>query len=180
MQRIYSVSLTPEQYQATEAHLQVVPESTCPKCGGAGPLHRHGYYGRGVTNQLGKILVLLIARFLCQVCRKTVSYLPDFALSYRLVQAPTVQAFLAGDTPTPAVQTWWTVLLSYRRRMAAFAPTVLRTVGPGLGVPPPAAPPLWPWLKKACGSLAAATRQLVADFQLTLFHRYQCHQGQGG
>jgi transposase-like protein len=176
VQRIYPCELAPEQYVQSSAHQQVIPESVCPRCGQAGPLHRHGTYARGLTNLLGQVLLLLIARFLCPACRRTLSYLPSFALSYRLVAAPTVQAFLEGEHQRRDVQTWWTVLRSYRRRMEAFAPELIRTVGAGLGRAPPAPAALGPWLKKACGSLQAATRQLVTEFRITLFARYQCHQ----
>lgn len=176
MQRIYPCPLTPDQYVRSGAHQQIIPESVCPRCGQAGPLHRHGTYARGLTTLLGRVLLLLVARFLCPSCRRTLSYLPSFALSYRLVSAPTVQAFLDGETQRRDVMAWRSLLLCYRRRLDAFAPKVIRAVGAGLGRPPPTSPPLWPWLKKACGSLAAATRQLVSEFQITLFHRYQCHQ----
>ncbi len=104
MQRIYACELTPEQYIATEAHLQVRSELVCPRCGKAGRLHRHGVYRRGITAGLGQILTVVIARFLCLTCRGTVSYLPNFALSYRLVQASTFEAFLEGKIDRRDVQ----------------------------------------------------------------------------
>lgn len=48
---------------------------------------------------------MLIARFLCVGCGRTISYLPDFALSYRLVQARTFAAFLDGEHARREVQT---------------------------------------------------------------------------
>ncbi len=68
------------------------------------------------------------------------------------------------------------LLQSYRRRMLAFAGEVIRVVGSGLGLSPPPPPGLWPWLKEACGGLAAVARQLVTLFRITTFKRYQCHQ----
>lgn len=176
MQRIYPCELTPEQYIATEAHLQVRAEGVCPRCGTVGSLRRHGVYRRGITGALGQILSVLVARFLCLGCRRTVSYLPAFALSYRLVQTSTVEAFLDGELDRRDVQTWQTLLPCYGRAMARYAAELFRLVGCGLGRKRPLAQNLWPWLKAACGSLAAATRQLVTVFQITLFKRYQCHQ----
>src|SRR5271154_3608375 len=94
VQRVYPCELVAEQYIATEAHRQVRAEATCPRCGKRGPMHRHGVYARGITGGAGRILKILIARFLCVSCRGTVSYLPGFALSYRLVAVATFEAFL--------------------------------------------------------------------------------------
>jgi transposase-like protein len=175
MQRVFPCELTPEAYIATEAHRQVRAELVCPRCEAVGTLHHHGTYARGITTALGRIVVILIARFLCPQCGRTVSYLPDFALSYRLVQTATFEAFLNGEWARRDVQTWTTLLQNYRRRMRGYAATVRRVVGACFGRAPPAAD-LWSWLKEACGSVTAATRRLVADFRITLFHRYQCHQ----
>ena len=176
MQRIYPCELTPEQYIATQVQRQIRPEAVCPRCSKTGTLHRHGCYARGITGSVGQVLCILIARFLCLACRRTVSYLPSFALSYRLVQAPSFEAFLDGKVGLRDVQTWQTLLQEYRRRMEKYAVEIFRIVGCGLGRAPPSAPLVWPWLKAACGSLSSATRQLVTIFQITPFKRYQCHQ----
>ena len=176
MQRIYPCELTPEAYVATEAHRQVRPELVCPRCGQPGRLHRHGVYGRGITATLGQVVTIWIARFRCRSCRRTVSYLPSFALSYRLVQIATVEAFLQGQWARRDVRTWEGVLQNYRRRMVVYAAQVVRTIGCAYGRAPPAPASLWSWLRKACGGLDPATRRLVTDFGITLFHRYQCHQ----
>lgn len=176
MQRIYFTALTPEQYIASEAHLQVIGDIICPRCG-KGRLHRHGTYDRGITGMLGQLLSLLVARFICCGCDHTVSYLPSFALSYRLVQVATFEAFLDGKMDRVDVQRWQSVLEDYRRRMTRFAEIVVRTVGCGFGRAPPAAGgAVWSWLKGACGGIESATRLLVATFKITLFRRYQCHQ----
>jgi transposase-like protein len=177
MQRIYFTVLTPEQYIATEAHRQVIAELVCPRCR-KGRLHRHGKYGpRGITGMVGQLLGLFVARFLCVACECTVSYLPSFALSYRLVQVATFEAFLDGMIDRVDVQHWQSVLADYRWRMTCFAEVVVRTVGCGFGRAPPAmGGAVWSWLKGACGGVESATRLLVATFNITLFRRYQCHQ----
>ncbi len=96
MQRIYASGLTLEKYLELEGHRQVIAETACPHCGRLGGLHRHGAYERGITTQLGQVVVILIARFLCRWCAKTISYLPEWALSYRLLHTATVEAFLDG------------------------------------------------------------------------------------
>jgi len=176
MQCVHLCELTPEEYIATEGHRQVRAGTVCPRCGQAGRLHRHGVYERGITGTLGQVLCILIARYLCLACRRTVSYLPSFALSYRLVQAGTFEAFLDGKFDRRDVQAWQPLLQQYQRRMAGYAVDVIRIVGCGLGRAPPKAAGIWPWLKEAGGSLSSATRRLVMMFQITPFNRYQCHQ----
>lgn len=176
MQRIYPCELTVEDYVKTEAHRQVRPEEVCPRCGRTEGMHRHGVYERGITGRAGRIGKILIARFLCLACRGTVSYLPEFALSYRLVAAATVEAFLEGKLSDPAVQRWQGLLAAYQRRLRRAAALVWRTIGCGFGRAPPRGDGLWPWWKQACGGLASAARRLVAQFRITLFRRYHCHQ----
>ncbi|MBE7537893.1 MAG: hypothetical protein HS122_05730 [Opitutaceae bacterium] len=179
MQRIHPTALSPEQYIETEAHRQVRGEGLCPRCG-KGRLQRHGFYSRGVTGVAGQELRVLVARFICAACRGTVSYLPGFALSYRLVQVSTFEAFLEGEFWRREVQRWLSVLEDYRRRMLGYATELWRRVGCGLGRAPPASSrAMWPWLKAACGGLTSAARRLVAEFRTTLFRQYQCHQPAG-
>lgn len=120
--------------------------------------------------------MIIVARFLCRGCWRTVSYLPSFALSYRLVRVATVEAFLEGRHGGRDVQAYEGLLRNYRRQMHAFAVEMIRVVGFGLGLAPPGPAGLWRWLKEACGGLAAATRQLVTHFRVTTLRRYQCHQ----
>jgi Domain of unknown function (DUF6431) len=176
MQRIYDSDLTPEEYVATKAHRQVRPDKICPICGECDCLQCHGKYDRGITYATGKITAMSVARYLCVKFQRTVSYLPSFALSYRLVQAATLEAFLEGRGDRRDVQRWDGVLRQYRRQMQAFGSELLRVVGGGFGRAPPASPAPWRYLKEACGSLAAATRRLVTQYKITLFGRYQCHQ----
>jgi len=176
VQRIYPCELTPEEYVATEAHCQVRPDEICPICGECDCLQCHGTYERGITQKTGIVGSMSVARFLCVKTGRTVSYLPSFALSYRLVQASTFEAFLEGRLDRRDVQRWAELLRQYSRRMRVFGSELLRVVGGGFGRAPPAPSALWPYLKEACGSLAAATRRLVTQFNITLFGRYQCHQ----
>jgi hypothetical protein len=176
MQRIYPCEHTVEQYVSSEAHRQVIAEPVCPQCRRGQSLRRHGSYGRWVTSEIGVVVLILVARFLCAGCRRTVSYLPSFALSYRVIGAASFEAFLNGDRRSVAVRRWEDLLKSYERRMHAFHPELLHVVGRGFGRAPPAGKAFWPWLKEACGSMTAATRRLVEHFKITVFRSYQCHQ----
>lgn len=178
MQRIVVTPLAPEDYVALGGHRLVVPDSVCPNCQQPSRLHRHGCYSRWAVSVLGALLRLWIARFLCRLCRHTISYLPDFALSYRLVGPETFEAFLDGDDRRADVRTYFALLTSYRRRFESFGEELVRSVGAGLGLAPPPKG-LWPWLKKAGDGLRPITRQLVTVFRIGLFRRYQCHQPAG-
>jgi hypothetical protein len=180
MQRIYPSPWTPEEYESQQAYQQIVPESVCANCHRAVKLHRHCRYQRWVVTLLGKLLQIWIARFLCPLCRLTVSYLPDFALTYRVLQVETFEAFLDHDIDRPDVRSFVDLLASYQRRLHQFAPELIRTVGAGLGLPPPrSSQGLWPWLKKAGKGLRPLTRRLVTDFKIGLLKRYRCHQPAG-
>jgi hypothetical protein len=176
MQRIYPCELTVEQYVSSEGQRQVIAEPVCPQCRRGQGLQRHGSYGRWVTSEIGVEVWILVARFLCAGCERTVSYLPSFALSYRLIRGATFEAFLNGDVRDLAVRRWEQLLKNYERRMHAFHPELLRVVGRGFGRAPPGGKAFWPWLKEACGSMTAATRRLVEHFKITVFRSYQCHQ----
>lgn len=180
MQRIYVSPWTPEQYEQQQADRQIIPESTCANCGRAVRLRRHARYQRWVATLLGKLLYLWIARFFCPLCRRTVSYLPDFALTYRLLQPETFEAYLEHQSERPDVRTFRDLLRGYEHRLQRFGPALIRTVGAGLGLAPPApGQGLWPWLKKAGKGLRPLTRRLVTDFRIGLFKRYHCHQPAG-
>jgi hypothetical protein len=180
MQRIYPCYWTPEEYVATEAYRQIIPEPICHRCLRRAKLHRHGRYKRWVITRLAKLLLLWIARFLCPLCGGTISYLPDFAFSYRPLQPQTLEAFLEGQADRPDVRSYTERLRHYKLRAEAFSVELKRTVGAALGRPPPRPPHgLWPWIKKAGDGLRPLTRRLVSDFRITLFNRYRCHQPAG-
>ena len=65
----------------------------CPLCRGKDSLTAHGFYSRTVVDQ-GFDGVLCIYRYLCRLCRRTVSLLPDFLLPYLRFSLPLVGRFL--------------------------------------------------------------------------------------
>jgi hypothetical protein len=177
MQRIYPSPWTPEQYIQGEAHRQIIAESICPICHSATSLQGHGYYWRYLISLVGEVLRIWVARFLCPLCRRTVSYLPDFVLTYRAIQTKTFAAFLDGERQRPDVRSFTDLLRGYQLQLEAFGPELMATVGMGLGRSPPRSPRgLWSWLKRAGDGLHLVTRRLVTEFRVGLFRRYQCHQ----
>ncbi len=65
----------------------------CPNCNDTQGLSRHGTDDRWISWCLDAIRIL-VARFLCPKCGRTVSCLPDWALSYRRVNVHTTQRYL--------------------------------------------------------------------------------------
>jgi hypothetical protein len=91
----------------------------CPQCQAKQPLTAHGFYTRTIVDAAfdGAIRV---RRYLCEVCKRTVSLLPEFALPYlrssvtlialflvaRLLQAKTLAAALPPASPYQRGQFW--------------------------------------------------------------------------
>jgi hypothetical protein len=178
VQNIISTSLTPEQYAEQEYHKQVKPPENCPNCDHAHTLEALGYYSRFLTQSIAAVLEILIRRFLCRHCRISVSCLPRFAQPYRVVNTPTVEAGFNGQCSDPAVQRWLRLIQAYWKRFEQHLPEVLQRVGHAFGPLPlkTAAQDFWLRLLSSCGSLAAATQELVHRFRTCLFGTYRCHQ----
>jgi len=91
----------------------------CPQCQAKRPLTAHGYYTRTIIDAAFDGLIP-VRRYLCEVCRRTVSLLPEFALPYlrssvtaialfliaRLLQAKTLVAALPPSSPYQRGQFW--------------------------------------------------------------------------
>jgi len=85
----------------------------CPLCQARQPLWAHGFYCRTLV-EMGWEGSIRVRRFLCRVCRRTISLLPQFALPYlrfgvvliwqflcaRLLQGCTLVAAAAGAGAT--------------------------------------------------------------------------------
>jgi hypothetical protein len=53
----------------------------CPQCGAKQPLTGHGFYCRTLVD-LAFDGVIRVCRYLCRICKRTVSLLPEFALPW--------------------------------------------------------------------------------------------------
>jgi hypothetical protein len=178
MQTIYLTSLTPEQYVEQEYHKQVKAPENCPNCQRAHALEALAYYDRYVTTATALVLLIWVRRFLCRLCRVSVSCLPAFAQPYRPVNTPTITAGFNGEETRPEVQRWSQLIDGYWRRFETHLPVLLRQVGNAFGPVPlqPTAQGFWRQLLHRCGDLASATQQLVHRFHTCLFGIYRCHQ----
>lgn len=65
----------------------------CPQCNGWECLSAHGFYERTVVD-LAFDGVIRICRYLCRLCRRTLSLLPEFLLPYLRFSIPIVARFL--------------------------------------------------------------------------------------
>jgi hypothetical protein len=96
MQVIEPTELDVEGYVREQWHLKVRPRECCVGCGKAAKQHRHGVYWRDVVSRAGRLVTIAVARFLCTACGMTTSHLPKFALTYRLLGASSLEAFVSG------------------------------------------------------------------------------------
>jgi len=178
MQTIYQTSLTPEQYVEQAYHQQVRPPENCPNCQRARALEALAYYRRYITTASALVLMIWVRRFLCRLCRVSVSCLPAFAQPYRPVNTPTIAAGFNGQDARPEVQRWRLLIEGYWRRFETHLPRLLQQVGNAFGPVPlrPTGKGFWRQLLRQCGDLARATRQLIHQFHTCLFGTYRCHQ----
>jgi hypothetical protein len=65
----------------------------CPLCGGVDCLIGHGYYVRKPKGMDGRGVVW-IKRWLCRLCRRTLSVLPDFLFAFRHYVVRVIQAVI--------------------------------------------------------------------------------------
>jgi hypothetical protein len=179
MQTICRVVVTPEEYVQESYQRRIAPPAQCPNCLKAHCLEALGYYGRYLSARaVATVLRIWVRRFWCRRCCVSVSCLPDFAQPYRLVNSASVEAGFEGQADRPDVQRWAVLIAAYWRRFEEHLASLIGAVGPAFGPLPlkATAAEFWGQLKRACGGLATATRQLVNQFRTCLFGTYRCHQ----
>jgi hypothetical protein len=67
----------------------------CPQCQAGCPLIAHGFYCRTLVD-VAFDGVIRVRRYLCRLCKRTVSLLPDFALPYLRFSLPVISLFLVA------------------------------------------------------------------------------------
>lgn len=70
------------------------PDS-CPQCPAGCPLIAHGFYSRTLVD-VAFDGVIRVRRYLCRLCKRTVSLLPDFALPYLRFSLSVIHLFLVA------------------------------------------------------------------------------------
>lgn len=81
MQESYDFGIDFNTYAKRGKNNRFPDHESCPMCHSRKRLHRHGFYWRyGITDLL--IERVPICRFLCTICKKTLSILPSFFVPY--------------------------------------------------------------------------------------------------
>ena len=150
----------------------------CPQCEAKQPLTAHGFYCRTLVD-LGFDGVIRVRRYLCLLCRRTVSLLPEFALPWLRFSLTVIALFLAarllrGCTLAAATAAASQTAMPYQR--GQFWIRRFRTQAPALSLAlaPLAAPVTAPdFVARALHMLEsigwiAAHRYLLADLRMHL------------
>ena len=127
--------------------------------------------------ELGRLLLIRVARFLCPVCRRTTSCLPSFALPYRLMAADTIEAFLLGRSDQPDIARNRDLLQANRRQWERRAPEIETVTGAFFGrtCDEPAPQRLLRAMLSKWGDLRRAAVQLLELFGEAPLGRYRVH-----
>jgi len=119
MQILHPFAGSVQQYLKQLADFDRHRPAHCPQCQAKHPLTAHGFYTRTIIDAAFDGLIR-VRRYLCEVCKRTVSLLPEFALPYlrssvtaialflvaRLLQAKTLAAALPPSSPYQRGQFW--------------------------------------------------------------------------
>lgn len=171
MQTLCEVSV--DAYLAAGNPFDVVsrPE-VCGRCGRRGCFHRHGTYVRYVWDKQVKV-----ARFLCVLCRLTVSLLPAFVLPYRSRLVEKVDAYFMAADEQRRDMSDAEVLRQYWRQWIGHFEAVQRDTGWPAGKPLAREPKAyWRQMRRAADSMAAAQKHLIGRYGISLLRRYLCHR----
>ena len=139
-------------------------------------VHYHCWYDRYADCDT-KSLKVIILRFLCVRCHRTISVLPDELLPYRAVPMKLVEKHFdaqANGTPEPpatenekgCLKRAWA---RFRQRVAPLS----ATLGQMIQAVKPTAAQLWNQLRRQ-GNLAAILLKLAQPFNTSLLHDYLC------
>jgi len=177
VQIIVPMTCQPKDYVEGELHRTVCAPKTCPLCQTERKLESLGYYSRGTTDDIGRILSILVRRFQCRDCHRTVSCLPRFAQPYRLVNSNAIDAYFNGRRTGFGIEQNIASLGRYWRRFAEWSAQLRDTLGPSFGPTPPGSPDdFWRLLRVIGPGLGGCTLELVRDHGVTLFGAYLCHR----
>jgi len=93
MQILYPFDGSIQQYneKCTDCHNH--RPCSCALCGAKKPLRAHGFYWRSASAS-GFDSFILVRRYLCLFCRRTISLLPEFLLPYLRFAIPVIGLFL--------------------------------------------------------------------------------------
>ncbi|MCX7781971.1 MAG: DUF6431 domain-containing protein, partial [Negativicutes bacterium] len=87
-------NLSPAQYCEQFKSLVIPRPKCCPFCQSIHSFHRHGVYWRYVLDGQQKQQYVPVPRFLCRVCRHTLSILPAFVIPFFQYSVPAILSAL--------------------------------------------------------------------------------------
>jgi hypothetical protein len=146
MQILHPFAGSVPQYAEQLADPDCYRPDYCPQCQTKHPLTAHGFYTRTLIDTAYDG-VIRVRRYLCQVCQRTVSLLPEFLLPYlrsslavialfliaRLFRGQTLQSATATAPPTMPYQRGQFWIRRFRTQAAELCATLA-----ALTQPPPA------------------------------------------
>ncbi len=95
MQILHPVHGSIQQYLQEISDPQRCRPHSCPQCQARRPLTAHGFYCRTLVD-VAFDGVIRVRRYLCRLCKRTVSLLPDFALPYLRFSLSVIRLFLVA------------------------------------------------------------------------------------
>ena len=140
------------------------------------PIHRHGKYDRYADCQ-EQTKSKWIARFLCYLCRFTISVLPDDTLPYRPISVPKVQgsfdAKAAGRPEPPVTERERGCLKRAWHRFAQRITALAVVLGQIMQIRRTDAKQTWPQLRRL-GNLEQILGLLGRKYKTSLLADYLC------
>ena len=138
-------------------------------------IHSHGSYERYRHSVGGKRI--RIRRWLCVVCRRTLSVLPDFMLPYRACGVDPLEDWLDVHYHQRAPPTTGELekgcLERARKRFERRIPSLSSQLGQMVPTTHPTARRLWESLR-SYGNLVEILRGLATGFKISLLGDYRC------
>jgi hypothetical protein len=84
-----------QQYEEKISDPDCCRPDSCPQCQGGCPLIAHGFYCRTLVD-VAFDGTIRVRRYLCRLCKRTISLLPDFALPYLRFSLSIISLFLVA------------------------------------------------------------------------------------
>ena len=95
MQILYPFAGSIQQYSEAISDPDLYRPDHCPQCEAKQPLASHGFYRRTLVEP-GFDGVIRVRRYLCRLCKRTVSLLPEFALPWLRFSLTVISLFLVA------------------------------------------------------------------------------------
>lgn len=95
MQMLHACRGSIQQYLREISDPHRCRPNSCPLCQAQRPLTAHGFYSRTLVD-VAFDGVIRVRRYLCRLCKRTVSLLPEFALPYLRFSVSVISLFLVA------------------------------------------------------------------------------------